>query len=113
MTKIKFFKERDVFVGFEVTGHTGYADFGEDVLCSAISSLTQGIVLGITKVCEINANVVKDDDRGYLKVELPNRLDQNKQDNVQVLLKTLFVSLEDLVSGYSNYISMEVIGNVY
>ena len=47
MTKIKFFKNKDIYTGFECSGHTGYEEFGKDVLCAAISSLTQGCALGI------------------------------------------------------------------
>ena len=113
MTKIKFFKKADSFVGYEISGHTGYLDSGEDILCSAISSLTQGIALGIIKVCNINASIVRDDDSGYLKIELPKTISDGDLKKVQILFETLYVSLEDLVSGYSDYISMEVIGNVY
>ena len=113
MTKIKFFKKLDMFVGYEISGHTGYADSGEDILCSAISSLTQGVALGITKVCNIDASIVRDDDSGYLKIELPKIISDIDIQKVQVLFETLYVSLKDLVEGYSDYISMEVIGNVY
>ena len=113
MTKIKFFKKQDMFCGYELSGHTGYADNGEDILCSAISSLTQGVALGITKVCNIRATIVRDEDNGYLKVELPKTINDNELQKVQVLFETLYISIKDLMVGYSNYISMEVIGNVY
>ena len=113
MTKIKFYKSKDKFVGFEISGHTGYNQYGKDVLCATISGITQSTTLGIRDVCKINANISRDDDSGYLKVELPNNLDKQTFDKVQVLLETLYVSINDLCLGYSKYISMEVIGNVY
>ena len=113
MTRIKFFKTRDDYVGFEISGHTGYSKFGKDILCAAISGMSQSCMLGITNVLGIEATVIRDDDSGYLKIELPKGLQKNKFYEAQVLLKTLFVSLEDLKSGYSKYISMEVIENDY
>ena len=113
MTKIKFFKVQDGYNGFECSGHTVYAKSGKDILCAAISSITQSCVMGITKVLKINAKVNKDDDSGYLKIELPNNL--NKEDFIksQVLFDTLYISILDLMEGYSKYISMEVIENDY
>ena len=113
MTKIKFFKVQDGYIGFECSGHTGYAKSGKDILCAAISSITQSCVMGITKVLNVNAKVTKDDDSGYLKIELPKDLDKEIYSKSQVLLQTLYISILDLMEGYSKYISMEVIENDY
>lgn len=113
MTKIKFFKSNNLFVGFECSGHTGYDDYGKDILCATISGITQSTVLGLKKICNINVKVDKDENVGYLKVELPKNLNSNMYDKSEVLLKTLYESIKDLKEGYSKYISMEVIENVY
>ena len=113
MTKIKFFKINNDFVGFECSGHTGYESYGKDVLCATISGITQSIVLGLKTVCEIDINLDRDENVGYLKVELPNNLDSIKLSKAQILFGTLFESIKDLIDGYSKYISMEVIEYVY
>lgn len=33
-----FRNEHDRLVGFRITGHAGYADYGEDVCCASVSS---------------------------------------------------------------------------
>ena len=47
MTKIIFYKSGNIFYGFEEKGHTGYAEAGEDILCSAISAMTMLIINAI------------------------------------------------------------------
>ena len=111
MTKIKFFKVQDGYNGFECSGHTGYASLGRDILCAAISSVTQACVIGITKVLNINAKVKRDDNSGYLKIELPKNINKDNFNKSQVLFDTLYISILDLMEGYSKYISMEVIEN--
>ena len=37
-------------VGFLSTGHAGYGEAGEDIVCSAISALTQTCYLGLTQI---------------------------------------------------------------
>lgn len=50
MVKIKIFRNLDGMVtGFHVTGHANAAAHGKDIVCAAISALTQTALLGIGK----------------------------------------------------------------
>lgn len=102
MTTIKFFKENENYMGFECSGHAGFAEEGSDILCSAISSLTQGACLGITKVLNLKAEISKAD--GFLKLEL-----LENSECAQALLKTLKASLEDIREGSEKYIQIRVV----
>ena len=113
MTKIKFFKVNENFVGVECSGHTGYAEFNKDILCASISSIIQSGILGLTKVISVNGKLSRDDEKGYIKFELPVNLDNNKLSHSQIIFKTMYESIKDLQKGYSQYISMEVIDDVY
>ncbi|MDE7105331.1 MAG: ribosomal-processing cysteine protease Prp, partial [Ruminococcus sp.] len=35
MIQAKFYKKNGKFSGFRVSGHAGYADAGEDIVCAA------------------------------------------------------------------------------
>lgn len=113
MTKIKFFKKNSIFVGFECSGHTGYDDYGKDILCASISALTQGCALGVTKTLGIDAGIVRRDGDGYIKMELPADLSEEKLQNASMLMAVLYDAMSDLKGGYPKYIKMEVIENVY
>ena len=47
MTKVTFFKRNGVYYGFRETGHTGYGESGDDILCSALSAMTMLIINAI------------------------------------------------------------------
>ncbi|MBE5738464.1 MAG: ribosomal-processing cysteine protease Prp [Clostridiales bacterium] len=113
MTKIKLFKKNDVFMMIECSGHSGYADYGKDIVCASISSIVQSCMLGITKTLRIKAKIIRRDNEGYIKLELPNDISKDLLEKAQLLIMVMKDSIEDLLSGYSNYISMEVIENVY
>jgi uncharacterized protein YsxB (DUF464 family) len=113
MTNIKIYKKNENIVAFEISGHTGYNDSGKDILCAAISSISQSACLGITKVLKVNAVITRNDKKGFLKMVLPKNLDQDKLEQVQVILKTMQISLEDLLFDYSDYIKMEVQDEIY
>ena len=109
MTKISFFRKEGKWVGFQCVGHTGYGRYGKDILCSAISSITQSCMIGLDKVLGIDIQIDRNDENGYLKIELPDTLDKESESKVEVLMDTCYLSLLDLKDGYSKYISMEVI----
>ena len=113
MTKLKFYKIRDNFVGFECRGHTGYAEYGKDVLCATISGIAQSCLIGMIKVLNINPKVTRNDDSGYLKIELPDNISEDITAKASLLIAVVYESIKDLLEGYSKYISMEVIENDY
>ena len=48
MIEIRVFSESDgKITGFSVTGHSGTAERGQDIVCAGVSSLTQTALLGI------------------------------------------------------------------
>ncbi len=113
MTKIKLFKRKDIFVIIECSGHTGYDVEGRDIVCASVSSIVQSCMLGITKTLGVRAKVTRRDRDGYIKLELPLDISKELMDKVQLLIKVLEDSITDLLKGYSKYISMEVIEDVY
>ena len=44
-------------VGFLVSGHANMGEYGEDLVCAAVSAIVQTAILGITEVCHISAGV--------------------------------------------------------
>lgn len=50
MVKVKIFRDaKGDMVGFEIKGHANAGAHGEDVVCAAISALTQTALLGVGK----------------------------------------------------------------
>lgn len=113
MTTIKVFKQNGYIIGFECSGHTGYGEYGSDILCATISALSQSCVLGIKNVLKLKPKIVKQDEVGYLRIEFLKQNDIDAIKKSQVLFETFVVSIKDLLQEYSDYISMEVIENVY
>lgn len=69
MLSAKFFVlELGMIVGFELAGHSGYADFGKDIVCSAVSSAAYMTVNTITDVMGIPADVSVNESAGYMKM---------------------------------------------
>ena len=104
MTKVVIFKSKSHILGFEISGHSGYAEEGSDIVCSAISSISQMVVVGIKDVLKIGAFV--EISNGYLKLNLSQKDAENE--SVSVLLKVFEKSARGIVKEYGNYVKMEV-----
>jgi uncharacterized protein YsxB (DUF464 family) len=56
MTTITFYKTNGIYYGFEEQGHTGFAESGDDILCSALSAMTMLIINAIEVIQKIIKN---------------------------------------------------------
>ena len=114
MTRIVFYKKNNQFVAVESNGHTGYDEIGKDIICATISTAVQTCIHGMLIVVGIKGFYLKrDDDKGELEFRLPKELSKENQDKCQLLFETMYETLLDIQDGYSKYLLMEVIEDVY
>lgn len=108
MTNIKFFRKNGKLVGVEASGHTGYAEQGEDIVCAAASSIIQTAVLGLMQLLGIAVSYEVNADKGYLKVALPSVVSSEQSHDADIILRTAYLGVSDLYEEYSDYITLEV-----
>ena len=68
MTKITIFKKEGKIYAYKIKGHSGFAEEGKDIVCSAISTAGQMTLLGLCEV--LNVKVQSDIQDGYMQVEV-------------------------------------------
>ena len=114
MTTITFYKADGFYYGFEEQGHTGYGESGEDILCSALSSMTMLIInaIEVTYNCNVDYTIDEEttDIRLIAKSALPKyEKDEKKQFAVSGLIQAYFDQLMDLVEEYYDYLDVKEI----
>ena len=112
MTTITFYKADGFYYGFEEQGHTGFAESGDDILCSALSSMTMLIINAIEVSYASNVDYTIDEEttdiRLIAKSALPKyESDQKKQYAVSGLIQAYFYQLMDLVEEYYDYLDVK------
>ena len=107
MTKIEFYKTDLGWRGFQAQGHTGFANSGEDIVCAAVSVLTQTTVLGLKQVLGIDSQVQIDEKKGLLVCLLPDELNAAQWGQAQILLEVLYVGLLATAEEYGDYVSVK------
>lgn len=103
MTKITIFKKNGKIWSYQIKGHSGFAEEGKDIVCSAISTAAQMTLLGLEDV--LNMKVESDIQDGYLQVRV---LEKFEDKTVQVLMITLEETLKQIAKEYAKFVKMEV-----
>ena len=104
MTEIKVFKEGEKFTRIVCDGHTGYGVQGEDIVCSAISAVTQTAVLGITELVKCPAAFEMQD--GELCLILDASISECKWQQAELILGTMLLGLSSIQEEYSDYLKL-------
>lgn len=109
MTTARFFTTGSRIDAVEVTGHAGYAEEGEDIVCAAVSAnldLTS-CLLGDVMGLEIKIEV--DEDNARIRITLPARLEEADEVQAQNALDALMLYFINLKARYQDFIEvMEV-----
>ena len=104
MTRCEFFTEEDRITGFSVSGHSGYAEAGADIVCAAVSAVVTMAEATINEVCGAKAKVrVKDEDT-RITLTLPASCDE--EESVQAVLAGMMLTLLSLRDDYPDYIEV-------
>lgn len=108
MTNVTIEKQNGSIKKIVCDGHTNYGEAGEDIVCSALSSIVQTALMGLLIIAGVNAKFERNDDKGYLSIEIPDDLDDDKKHDADVILNTMHLGISDLNEGFSDYIEVEV-----
>jgi hypothetical protein len=92
-------------IGFEVSGHSGYAEAGKDIVCAAVSAIVQTAILGLTDV--VGIEVVYDQRPGEVRCSVPEGLSQGLREKANIVLETMLCGLKSIQEGYGTYIKVE------
>ena len=89
--------------GFTVEGHALFSDYGEDIVCASISTLTIGTINSIIRICNKEVEIEKED--GLIKMYLPDTLETSVE--AQTLLKSMLYNLQDIEEQYPKNVSVK------
>lgn len=105
MIIIKIFRNQDNQIQqFDISGHAHADEPGKDIVCAAVSALSQTILLGLKDVAGID--IAYEIEHGYLSCRLPDALGGTEGREAQLLLETMVIGLRSMQKGYSKYIEL-------
>ena len=96
--------EDERITGFSVSGHSGYAEAGSDIVCAAISAVVTMAEATINDVCGAKAKVRVKDEQARITLTLPVSCDE--EETVQAVLAGMMVTLLGLQEDYPDFIEV-------
>ncbi|MBE6642869.1 MAG: ribosomal-processing cysteine protease Prp [Clostridia bacterium] len=111
MIKFTFFKRDGVYYGFEEKGHAGYAESGDDIVCSAVSAMTMLIINAIEVAYASDVEYTIDEDTTDIKVVARGALaefesDERKRFAISGLIEAYYLQLNDMLEEYYDYLDV-------
>ena len=109
MTNITIIKSDGYIVAYSITGHTGYDEYGRDILCSAVSFMSQTVILSLNEVCGIKEEDIdfKIED-GLMEVALTHNLPYEQQEKAEIVMQTMLTGFKSLEEEYPDYITLKI-----
>ena len=100
------YRGKDGLDACRITGHSGQAEAGRDIVCAAVSILGCTCVNALESVCGIIPLVTENED-GMLEFRLP---ELNPEDNAkaQILMGALKQGLTDLADAYPRNVTLRI-----
>ena len=114
MTKVTFFKRDGVFFGFKESGHTGFGESGDDILCAAISAMTMLIINTIEISYSSNVDYTIDEETTDVTLKVlaafpEYEADECKRFAISGLIQGYYYQLNDLIEDYYDFLEVDVI----
>lgn len=93
--------------GYCISGHAGFAQEGEDIVCAAVSVLTINTINAIEQLTTTHFHCDANEQKGgYLKVMFSD-MEEDRDHDAELLLKAMAMGLEDLTKEYKKYIRLK------
>ena len=106
MTTVSFRTEESRIVGFDVKGHSGYAEEGSDIVCAAVTSAVRLVECSVNDVLGLGAAVKVSERAAKIEFHLPGGLSASVDNTCQTLLTGLMVYLTELHDEFPDNITV-------
>lgn len=106
MTTVTFLTEDARIIGFDVQGHSGWGESGEDIVCAAITSAVRLVEATVNDVIGLCAAVKVREADASISLRLPGGLANTAESTCQNLLTGLMVYLAQLHDEYPDNIEV-------
>lgn len=105
MVVIKLLYKKQKINGFQIKGHANFDKKGQDIVCAAVSVLSQTALIGLRYFLnEEKYNfTIKD---GYIDCSLKNGLSEEEDKTAQVILQTMYLGLKSIQESYERHVKI-------
>ncbi len=104
---------KNEIIEYKIKGHANFDDYGQDIVCAAVSVLSQTTLISLFKVVGVAKDSIEyriDDRTGFIDVKLLDNIEPNLYDDIQLLLKSLEVGILSVAESYPKHVTLNYEG---
>ena len=106
MISATLYQGKDGLTACRITGHSGQAEAGRDIVCAAVSILGCTCVNAMESVCGLIPLITENED-GVLAFQLPEMTPEENA-KAQILMGALKQGLTDLADSYPQNVTLKI-----
>ena len=108
MIEIKIQRKNDKIVHFKIRGHANSSEYGQDIVCAAISSVSQMTLNGLLEVLKFK-NLKYEEKEGYIICDLENSdLTEDEREKAFILTESMYKYIEEVAKTYKKYVKLTI-----
>ena len=109
MIKVNLYynKQKDL-CRFRLYGHAEYAEYGQDIVCAAVSMIVINTINSIESFTNEPLITNQDANTGWLECVFPNMPKGKGSKEAKLLLKSMVLGLESVKKEYGSYIQIDI-----
>ena len=107
MISATLYQGKDGLTACRITGHSGQAEAGRDIVCAAVSILGCTCVNAMESVCGLIPLITENED-GVLAFQLPEMTPEENA-RAQILMGALKQGLTDLADSYPQNVNLRIV----
>lgn len=88
-------------------GHSGFAKYGKDIVCAAVSAILQTALMGIMKFSSSDVEYTVNEETGFMRFSVPDGSEEELV-KIDAVTETMLLGLRDIEKGYGSYVKVEV-----
>lgn len=102
MINLTILKSNDAITTLQAKGHSGYAEAGQDIVCSAVSTIMQTTLNGLLEVTKADVDYEVNQDIPFLRITV-----KAEDEKAQILMKSAYLALKQIADDYKKYIKIK------
>ncbi len=109
MTSVIFSRDSSGFIGFTVSGHSGYADEGSDIVCAAVSSCCELVLNQLCDSFGFDIDVTVDPERAFVGCDSRKaHAKNNSRDIISSVIDGFYRTVKDIENQYPQFVKCTI-----
>lgn len=88
----------------KINGHSGYAEEGADIICSAVSVTAYTAAGALEELAGLKD--CYSEDKGHMTIRLPASMDDQQAKTAAVIMETTAIGFKQIEHSYGKYVSV-------